>query len=454
MKRKTSAILGTLAVILLFGRLSSADSGPVMTLTKALELASHGPAVTEAATAIDRAAAVQRQAASPRHLHVELDANDRFLASDPGYVIPRGSLGNPIKLGLIGGERHVWTASITIRQLLWDAGRTKNLLEAAGRAKEAAQAREAAIRRAVELATVKAYAAACVTGDLIDVAHKAVDEYRALLTQVTDLVANQQLPLADQLQARAALEAAKVKLIDAQAQHTKALAALEELTGVKARAVAPMPSPSAQPLGLKTDAWIARALHKREELEALRRQEASLMARAEAARAERRPALLAIAGAQRMDDSYQLHKNNASVAVAVKIPLLDGGLASSRAVELTAQARAAQARLDALRRQIRREVQDAVTDVAAARQRLEAARAGRAAAGEALRMARLRYRENLITNRELLDAEADAVKARRSVVMARTQLAQAQLALENVAGENLLAEADATDTKTEGTSDD
>ncbi|NOZ77742.1 MAG: TolC family protein [Acidobacteria bacterium] len=455
MERKTAAIVGALAIMMLsLGRPACADTGRVLTLQTALKLASRGPAVREAAAAIDRAAALQRQASSARHLQLELDANDRFLASSPGYVIPRGSLGNPVALGLIGGERHVWTASIEVRQLLWDAGRTKNLLEAAGRAREAARARHRAVERAVELGTLKAYAAVCVTGDLIDVAKKAVAEYEALLDQVTALVANEQLPMADQLQARAALEAARVKLIDAKAQHAKALAMLEELAGVPVTAVAPMPLPAQADAGLSADTWIARALKRRQELTALERRESALKARAEAARADKRPALVAIAGAQRVDDEYQLHKNNASVAVALRIPLLDGGLASSRAAQLSCEARAAGARLEEVRRRIRREVRDAFTDVAAARQRLEAARAGRTAANEALRMARLRYKENLITNRELLDAEADAVEARRSVVMARTQLVTAQLALENLAGGDLLAQVGTQHTTTEGTSDD
>ncbi len=450
MKLRTFVIAGLMALGLSGGPFAW-GAGTVITLTKALELARHGPAVAEAAAAIDQAAAAGRQVGSARRPTLELGANDRFLASDPGYVIPRGALGNPIALGLIGGERHVWTASMTVHQLLWDAGRTKNLLESAGLAEEAARAREISVRRAIELATVRAYATACITGDLIQVSKKAVAEYRALLAQVTNLVNGEQLPLADQLQARAAFEAAKVDLIDAEAHHTKAMAALEELTGVTAAVVAPMPPLRKSTMATRADAWIARALRRRRELEALERQQASLRARAEAARAGTHPVLVAVAGVRRMDDAYQLHKNNASIALAVKIPLVDGGLAGSRAAQLDAQARAAAARLELVRRQIRREVRDAVAGVIASRQRLLAARAGRAAAGESLRMARLRYREHLITNRELLDAEADAVGARRSVVVAKTQLAEAVLVLENVTGGNLAGSFDTAHMNMEGT---
>jgi len=92
-----------------------------------------------------------------------------------------------------------------------------------------------------------------------------------------------------------------------------------------------------------------------------------------------------------------------------------------------------------MRRQIRREVADGVTRLTAARQAVTASSAARRAAEEALRQARLRYKEGLITNRELLDAEAVAVAARQRLAVAVAERVAARLALENLAGRDVTA---------------
>lgn len=420
---------------------TTAAAPETLDLQEALRLARSGPAVAEAGAAVERAAALAGQAGSAFRPHLEMAASDRFLASDPGFVIPRGALGNPVALPLVAGERHVWTASLEVRQLLWDAGRTEALLHAAGEARAAAEARRRAVVRAVDLGVLEAYREAAESQELLHVADAAVRDYQALLDQVSALVREEQLPLADQLQARAALETARLQRISIRARLDAALAVLEELVGRPVAGVEPLPPvPAGGPE--EDDGWTTAALARRSELAALERKAAALEARARAARAERLPVLAGVAAAQRQEDDYLLHKSNASVALALRVPVLDGGLAAARSAELEAQAREARAALERLRRQVRREVRQGVIRLAAARQAVATASAARTAAEEALRLARLRYREELITNRELLDAEADAVRARRSLAAARIELAAARLALHNLAGGDLLEKLD------------
>ena len=438
MKRTAGALLA----VAMASSVAAADGGR-LTLRQALELARSGPAAAEAAALVDRAAAHEAEARSARRPHIDATIDDRFLGSDPGFIVPKGAFGNPVDLPLIAGERNVWTATVELRQLIWDAGRTHALLEAAGEASAAAEARRRAVLRAVDLATLTAYREAAVAAALLDVAEAAVREYEALLDQVTALVDEEQLPLADALQARAALEGARLERIRVRARLDGALAALEELTGRPVKGVEPLPP---LPANGETDP-VARALAARPELEALTRQAAALRARAEAARAERRPVLGGRAALQHREDDYLLHKDNALVAVGLTLPILDGGLAGARAAALEAEAREADARRTRLERQIRREIRLAQIRLEAAEAAVEAASAAREAAVEALRQARLRYREELITNRELLDAESEAVRARQALVRARTEAASARLALENLAGGDLLAQLGGNDTE-------
>ncbi len=416
---------------------AEAGSSDAVDLAQALRMARSGPAVEEAGAAVERAEALSSQVKSAFRPHVVFDAGDRFLASDPGFVIPSGALGNPVTLPLVAGERHVWTASLAVRQLIWDAGRTAALLESANEAQAAAEARRRAVVRALDMGVLEAYREAARSQELLHVAEAAVRDYRALLDQVSALVREEQLPLADQLQARAALEAARLERISVRAHLDGALAVLEQLVGRPVEAVAPLPVVTGA--GPEDgDSLMTLALEQRSELAALERKAAALEARARAARAERLPVLAGVAAARYQEDDYLLHKSNASVALALRVPVLDGGLATARSAEFEALAKGARAALERLRRQVRREVRQGMIRLEAARQSVVAAMAARSAAEEALRLARLRYREELITNRELLDAEADAVRARRSLAAARIEIEAARLALYDLAGVDLL----------------
>lgn len=409
-----------------------------LTLGRALALARSGPAVVQAAAAIDEAASLKQQAKSAFRPHLDLAGSFTDRARDPGIRVAAGTFGNPEPLGFPASERDVWVTAVEIRQLLWDGGRTRALLTAAGHAEEAAEAGRAAATRTVERATIETYAGAVAAAELVAAAAKQVEELDAVVAQVGALVDQDQLPEADRLQAEAALAQAHLGLIDTRARQARALAGLGELVGEPVAAVAPLPHLAAA-ADLTAARWMARAEQHRPELAALRNQVATFTARAEAARAGRRPSLLLTGSASHVEDDFQLHQNNAEATVAVRIPIFEGGLAKARAAEQKATARRVAARLDAMRRQIRREVADGVTRLAAARQAVTASSAARTAAEEALRQARLRYQEGLITNRELLDAEAVAVAARQQVAVAEAERVAARLALENLTGRDVTA---------------
>ncbi|RMF85170.1 MAG: hypothetical protein D6739_04860, partial [Nitrospirae bacterium] len=121
-----------------------------LTLGEALAAARRGPAVAQAAAAIDQAAALGREARSAFRPHLALAASYLQRARDPGIRVAAGTFGNPEPLGFPASERDVWAVSLQLTQLLWDGGRTRALLAAAGRARAAAAAGRAAAERAVE----------------------------------------------------------------------------------------------------------------------------------------------------------------------------------------------------------------------------------------------------------------------------------------------------------------
>ena len=107
-------------------------------------------------------------------------------------------------------------------------------------------------------------------------------------------------------------------------------------------------------------------------------------------------------------------------------------------VDREADARRGDAQAEQARREAREQVAAAWAEDGAAGARLAAAEAADSAAREALRLAKLRYDNELITARDLLSAEDDASHARQAVAAARTGRRAARLAARIAAGEQPL----------------
>lgn len=91
---------------------------------------------------------------------------------------------------------------------------------------------------------------------------------------------------------------------------------------------------------------------------------------------------------------------------------------------------AADARLDALQRQARSDVSNAVRNLAAAERRVEVATAAREEAGVAISQATLRYQTGVSPITELLDVEAASVTAELNLLAARRDFVVARAALD------------------------
>lgn len=123
------------------------------------------------------------------------------------------------------------------------------------------------------------------------------------------------------------------------------------------------------------------------------------------------------------------------VAVMAEMPLFDGGQRWNEARAARAKADEARARAQALERDLATGLAAARADDAVARERLDAARAGLAAAEEGLRLASLRYRAGMLPISELLGADAEASAARASEADASSAVTLAHYRLLHALGD-------------------
>jgi outer membrane protein len=224
----------------------------------------------------------------------------------------------------------------------------------------------------------------------------------------------------DMREAAAAADAIDVQELDARAALTLAEATFADLTGLDAAMLADLPEgatadmPAPEPL----ETWTQRALAGSPQLEIARL--ALKTAQAEvtryAALASPQLSLVAQVASEQLhgdgDFGYaEVNGRNASIGVQATIPLFTGGMRSARRHEARAQERQAQAALDGAELQVRQQVRSSYLALVNAAARVQALQRLRASVASRLDATRLGADIGDRTTLELLDAEADALRA-------------------------------------------
>ncbi len=230
---------------------------------------------------------------------------------------------------------------------------------------------------------------------------------------------------ADVLQARAALEGARARRIDAERVAADARGRLAVAMGWPADVI-PVPTDTMFAAGPAPEGDLSERLDLRASEAGVRASEARLAQ-------VRRSRLPRVEGFARLEShspsAFSGAENDWTVGFQVRVPLFTG-------FAMTARERAAASLRDAARsdhdqrvREAQAELEEVRRGVAAARQGSAAAQGAAAAAAEAARLMRRRFEEGLMTTSELLAAEArsadlatQAVNASLALDMARARL--------------------------------
>jgi outer membrane protein TolC len=412
-----------------------AAGGEALTLARALHQATQGPGVEAARASASGADARAREVRAARLPRFDADAQARALRKDPGLLLPEGTLGGAEAIPFVSGERNTATVGVDLQQLLWDGGRTGHALHSMRAAQEAARADVVTRTRSIALATVRAYAGAVAAGRHVEVLRDAIAVTDEAARVVTAMVEQEVLPRSDLLAARYRREELRAQLATAEADEVAVRAGLAALVGQEIGSLAalpspPTPAPDREPPGLAAEPSELRALEQRRQ---------ALLEAGAAASSDRWPVLVAVGRVEHTTDEYVLHRTNAAAAVALRVPLFDGGAAGARAAALRADARALASATEMERRRIEGDLRAKVAAEKAGLQRVAAADQAVAAAEEALRLERLRHAEGLATTRDLLAALADDTAARAAQSAAQAGLVVAVAERADAAGQDVVA---------------
>jgi outer membrane protein len=127
------------------------------------------------------------------------------------------------------------------------------------------------------------------------------------------------------------------------------------------------------------------------------------------------------------------------LAVSATVPIFDGHLGRALKAQATANVKTIQDRAQDIEEMIKAEVRQAISDVQAADQKLQAVELNIEQAQKAMAYAQARYEAGTITNLDLLDTEDALTEAEFAKVRALYQFVISRLALQRAVGNSLFS---------------
>lgn len=242
--------------------------------------------------------------------------------------------------------------------------------------------------------------------------------------------------------ARARFELAAAQLIAAENLLADRREALRELTGETPETVAPLAElPLTTPEPADIDRWVETA--GRQNLALVAAREAVEIARHEVSRqrAGHHPTLDLVGSRTHTDDEgsvarpdVRVRTDSEAIGLELSVPIFQGGLVAARVAEAAERLRAAEAELEAARRNVERATRAAYLGAATGAARVQALTQAVVASESALEAKRAGFEAGINTNIDVLDASRDLFRARRDLAAARYDYVLNLLRLEQSAG--------------------
>lgn len=316
------------------------------------------------------------------------------------------------------------TVALSLEQTLFSRA-----VSAAGRAAQIAQdVSRLGLEEVAEALTLdvrRAYYTALLNRVLIAVQEEALVQAQARLEQVERFLEVGTAAEFDRLTAEVEADNIRPLLIEARNDYALALNELKRITGVPLETEITLTDSLAYvPIDLTLEQARDQARVRRDDL---RRQRAAVQLQQQAVAVERAQSFPELsfsfdlsrrASSDEFVPSTSDFSQSATAGVEVSVPVFDGRAAEGRVRQVRADLSQEELRLRALEADVALQVQQAIQNVGAAAERIEAARATVARAERALAIAQTRFRSGLSTQLELNDAELALTQSRTTLARA------------------------------------
>jgi outer membrane protein len=418
---------------------ASAPARRTITLAYALATArERQPSLRQARAATLAAKARVGQAAAP--LYPQLSASANYQLTTANYVprpgaLPPGAAGSNTRPPPNLDAFSYWSFGASATQLVYDFGHTSRKKDAAEALVDAQRSgeREAFLEVAENVRV--AYFETRAAKDLVGVAHETLANQERHLSQTEAFVRAGTRAEIDLAQVRTDRANARVTVINAENGYASAKARLNQAMGVEGATdfdVADESMPALPEEDSALPALVQRSLTARPEFAALQHQMRSEESTLGSASGGYWPSLGVSAAASEAGVDLANLTWNWNAGVGLTWRLFEGGLVSAQADEARASLSGLQAQFDALRQQVRVDVEQAQLTVRATNAVLGASDEAVQNARERMRLAEGRYQTGVGNGLELADAqlalssaEAQRVQAEYNLASARSHLLRA-----------------------------
>ena len=335
--------------------------------------------------------------------------------AESGRRVTAGALNNPIIY-----ERAAFGTSVN--QLIYDFGRTTNLVASASFAEKAENQNAAATREQILLAVDQAFYNALQTQAVVTVAQQTVQQRQTVANQVNELFKNKLKSGLDLSFANVNLAQAQLLLVDAQNANNATLAELSMVLGfqnLQTYRLVEDTSAAAAPAADVND-LIQTAFSVRPEILALQFEVQSAAKFRLAERDLMFPSIhaLGVVGDTPFGNPVVSNTHYGAVGANMDIPVFNGFLYTARAREARLKEQATEERLRDMRDQISRDVRTSWLNAGAAYQKLSVTQQLLEQANLALTLAQTRYNMGLSSIVELSQAQLQQTQAEISDVQA------------------------------------
>lgn len=404
-----------------------------LTLDEALALShQHQPALRQAHAQVEAAQARTTQALAPLLPTVSLGLG--YQRATANFAAQAGSVPSGVDVTSTASlaAYDYWTGSVRVAATLWDFGQGWHRYQASLSTADAQAASERATRRTSDATVRSLFFAAASQQELVQVAQVALENVTAHLAQIDGMVKVGTRPEIDLAQAKADLANARLTLLNAKNGAAVARARLSQALGVQGPPTFEVVGGGASEVDGEqrgVDALIDQALSTRPEAAALAGQVKAQELTVRATKGAYFPTLgVALSGTLASRELPTIVPN-LSGQVTLNLALYEGGATLGKEREGEATLRQLEAQRDSLLLQVRLELEQALLDVAAAKESVGVAAEVVTAANEKLRLAEGRYRAGAGSALELSDAQVAATQAAAQEIQARFTLSTARAAL-------------------------
>lgn len=326
---------------------------------------------------------------------------------------------------------------LTATQLIYDFGQASRRYDAMTASFEAQVENERATRQTVLRDVRLAFLDALAQRELVRVAEETLANQQRRHAEVEAFVEVRLRPEIDLAQAKLELENARVQLINAETGFATAKARLNHAMGLEASTdyeLAEVQIPVVRGEDGEIEQLLHEALARRGEVASARKQIEAQRMSISAAEGGYAPTLSASLSTTASGPAVDNLAPNWSAGLNLSWPIFSGFATSAAVREAKASLTVTEAQADALRQQIRLEIQQAQLRLRSAKASLGAAEEALAAAEKRLELAEARYASGVGSILELGDAQVARTSAAAQLVQAEYALASARVALRQALG--------------------